>query len=143
LILTAAPWSLAVIAVLMVGSLGLGFVRWEPKFPPESGLWLGVNLLFTCTAEELLFRGFIQRELQSTLRRFAGGRWIALVVASILFGFAHLAGGLTYVGLATLAGVGYGFIYQRTQRIEASILTHFALNSVHFFAFTYPALAHR
>jgi hypothetical protein len=45
-----------------------------------------------------------------------------------------------YVALATIAGLGYGWIYQRTGRIEASILTHFALNAVHFFAFSYPAL---
>lgn len=47
-----------------------------------------------------------------------------------------------YVALATVAGAGYGWAYQRAGgRIEASILTHFALNAVHFFFFTYPALA--
>ena len=46
-----------------------------------------------------------------------------------------------YVALAAVAGAGYGWAYLRTQRIEASILTHFALNAVHFFGFTYPALA--
>jgi hypothetical protein len=34
-----------------------------------------------------------------------------------------------------------GCAYLRTGRIEASILTHFALNSAHFFGFTYPAAA--
>jgi len=42
--------------------------------------------------------------------------------------------------LSTVAGLGYGWVYQRTGRIEASILTHFALNLVHFLLFTYPAL---
>ena len=42
---------------------------------------------------------------------------------------------------ATLAGVGYGVAYQRTRRIEAAMVVHFALNAVHLLLFTYPALA--
>jgi membrane protease YdiL (CAAX protease family) len=41
---------------------------------------------------------------------------------------------------ATLAGLGYAAAYLRSGRIEGAILTHFALNAVHFVAFTYPAL---
>ena len=40
-------------------------------------------------------------------------------------------------------GLGYGWVYLRTERIEASILTHFLLNCIHFVFFTYPALACR
>jgi membrane protease YdiL (CAAX protease family) len=68
------------------------------------------------------------------------GQWWALSVASVLFGLAHAGGGPIYVALATVAGAGYGWAYLRTGKIEASILTHFALNAVHFFGFTYPAL---
>ena len=70
----------------------------------------------------------------------AGVRLRALAVAAGLFGLAPAAGGPAYVALATVAGVGYGWIYQKTSRIEASMLTHFALNTVHFLGFTYPAL---
>jgi membrane protease YdiL (CAAX protease family) len=31
--------------------------------------------------------------------------------------------------------------YQRTQRIEAAIIVHIALNAVHFIGFTYPYAA--
>lgn len=31
--------------------------------------------------------------------------------------------------------------YQRTGRVEAAILTHFAVNATHFLLFTYPTLA--
>jgi hypothetical protein len=126
--------------LLLTLSLGAGYVRFDPKFPAETWLWLGVNLGFTCMAEEALFRGFIQAQLQRGWRNQPGGRWLALGLAAGLFGLAHAAGGAAYVALASVAGVGYGWIYQRTQRIEASILTHFALNAVHFFFFTYPAL---
>ncbi len=44
------------------------------------------------------------------------------------------------VGLATIAGLFYGYAYWKTNRLEASILVHFGLNLIHFVAFSYPAL---
>ncbi|QYM80430.1 CPBP family intramembrane metalloprotease [Horticoccus luteus] len=137
-----APRALGVMAVVLGVSLVTGYVRWAPKVPAATALWLGVNLLFTCMAEEAVFRGFVQAQLQRLWGPSVAGRWFALVVAAALFGLAHAAGGAVYVFLATIAGLGYGWIYLRTGRIEASILAHFALNTVHFFAFTYPALQH-
>lgn len=133
--------TVAVMAVVLVASLAAGYVRWAPKFPRETWWWAGVNLLFVCTAEEALFRGFIQGGLRRAWAAWHGGNWLALTVAAVAFGLAHLAGGWTYVALGTLAGAGYGWIYERTQRIEASVLAHFGLNAVHFLLFTYPALA--
>ena len=137
---TAAPQAAGVIAVILGLSVAIGYVRFEPKFPAETWLWPRVNFSFVCLAEEALFRGFIQAQLQRLWRRWSWGAWLALAVAAVLFGLAHAAGGVSYVLLATVAGLGYGWIYQRTRRIEASILTHFVLNTVHFLAFTYPAL---
>jgi membrane protease YdiL (CAAX protease family) len=140
MLMMAAPWSAGLIGLVMVLSLAAGYVRFDPRFPAETWLWLIVNLGLTCMAEEALFRGFVQAQLQRAWQHFAAGRWLALGVAAVLFGVAHAAGGATYVALATFAGLGYGWVYQRTGRIEASILTHFTLNAAHFFFFTYPAL---
>ena len=137
-VLRAAP---LVLGVVLAGSFALGYVRWSPKLPAEAPLWLAVNLLFTCTAEEALFRGFVQGGLRRAWRNVRGGNWLALAVGAVLFGAAHAAGGWRYVLLATVAGVGYGWVYERTQRVEASVLLHWALNATHFFWFTYPALA--
>ncbi len=134
------PTTLATVVVILALSMQVGYVRFDPKFPAETGLWLGVNLLFTCMAEEAAFRGFVQGQLQRLLPYVPGGMWLAIILAAGLFGLAHAAGGPTYVGLAAVAGIGYGWIYHRTQRIEASILAHFVLNVLHFFLFTYPAL---
>ena len=136
----AWPITAGMIGLLLTLSLSTRYVRFDPKFPPQSWLWIGVNLGFTCVAEEALFRGFIQAQLQRLWQRVRRGEWLALWVAAILFGLAHAAGGVAYVALATVAGAGYGWVYLRTGRIEASILTHFALNATHFFFFTYPAL---
>lgn len=135
------PRAFVLLFVVLLLALAAGYVWFAPKLPAETPLWLAVNLLFTCFAEEAFFRGFVQARLQRLLSPFAAGASWALVIAAVLFGFAHAAGGPTYVALATVAGLGYGWVYLRTQRIEASILTHFALNAAHFFLFTYPALA--
>lgn len=137
----AAPVAGGLILGLLLVALASGYVRFAPKFPAVSWLWLWSNLFFTCLAEEAVFRGLIQRELQDRWRNRPHGRTLAVGVAAVLFGLAHFAGGPAYVALATLAGLGYGWAYLRTGRIEAAVLTHFALNTVHFFGFTYPAVA--
>lgn len=136
----AGPCIPVVPVILLPLSLALGYVRLDVKWPSFWWFWIWTNLIFTCIAEEALFRGFIQRHLERLFNRCAGGPRMALGLAAVFFGLIHFAGGVKYVVLATVAGVCYGFVYQRTQSIEASILTHFALNFVHFVFFTYPAL---
>ena len=136
------PRLLLVIGVVMVCALAIGQVRLDVKWPTFFPFWAWANLLFTCAAEETLFRGVIQRRLQgvtsytgdTTVRHVAG-----LLIAGAVFGAAHFAGGWSAIVLATIAGVGYGWIYWRTNRIEASILAHFLLNTTHILCFTYPA----
>lgn len=73
--------------------------------------------------------------------------WLAGILAlpvglsSLLFAAAHLGGGLLQAAIAGLAGLGYALVHARSRRIEAAILTHFAVNAVHFLGFTYPGLA--
>ncbi len=136
----ALPRAVVTIGLVGLASWATGYVRWAPKLPEEALLWCAVNLLSTCVAEEAVFRGFVQGGLRRAWGRVRGGRWWALGVAAVLFGLAHAGGGAAYVVLATMAGAGYGWVYERTQRVEASVLTHFALNAVHFFLFTYPAV---
>ena len=86
----------------------------------------------------------IQRRLQgeSASPTPHAGRGIAvLAIAGVVFGLAHYAGGVWSVVLATIAGIGYGWIFWRTNRIEASILAHFLVNTTHILCFTYPARA--
>ena len=134
------PVTVAMIGLLLLLAFASGYVHFDPKLASQWWIWVAVNLGFTCVAEEALFRAFVQRELQRWWSARRGGRSWALAVAAVLFGIAHAAGGPAYVALATVAGAGYGWAYLRTGRIEASILTHFALNATHFFFFTYPAI---
>lgn len=121
----ALPWLAAAI-----GGLGRPTLRW----PDNAGLFLAANLFLTCVAEEVAFRGVIQgllaRRLGSDLRTMNG--WLPILLAALLFGLAHAAGGTAYVALAMLAGLGYGLAYALSGRIEVAILLHFALNALVF-----------
>lgn len=114
-----------------------GLVRWEPHWPSASGLWLLNNLLLVTLTEEVLFRGYLQGGLSHLLRRQRHGPAIALGVAALAFGLAHVAGGWHWMVLGSMAGIGYGLAY-RFGGLQAAILAHFGLNVMHFFLMTYP-----
>lgn len=118
----------------------LGLIQVELKLPSFWLSFLAINLLFTCVAEEAFFRGFLQKGLSAWLE----GKLPLLIApffSAAIFGLAHIAGGVEYVFVAGVAGLGYGYIFHRTKRIEWSILCHFTLNVLHLFLFTYPMLA--
>ena len=147
---SAAAWGfvfrrfapIALMTVISVLGLGLviGYVKFDLKIIPYTAVYLIANLLFTCVTEEAFFRGFMQRQLALAMRSWRQGAYVAWIIAAVLFGFAHARGGLALVALATIAGLYYGYAYLSTKRVEASILTHLALNGAHFIAFTYPNL---
>lgn len=146
------PWRRAIFAtgalaiLTTVVTLGtataVGYTAWDPKWPTILGVWIPANLLLTCISEETIFRGILQRHLGRALRgRAPAPALVALLVCAAAFGVVHIAGGTTYVLLATLAGIGYGAAYHVTGRVEAGILVHFLLNLTHLFLFTYPFAA--
>ena len=128
--------------VVVIGSAwAMGVVRPEFKLPPFTPVFLAINLLFTCVAEEAFFRGLIQERLTQWVGERRGMVCLPLAVSAVLFAAAHAAGGSRYVVLAAIAGLGYALAYARMRRIEAALLPHFGVNAVHFLFFTYPALA--
>lgn len=136
-----APRFVLVVGAVLLLSLALDYVRWDPKTSAWFPLWAWSTLFFTVIPEEAFFRGLIQTSLERGIGGIRLGRAAGLTIASVLFGFAHLAGGPEYVLLAMVAGAGYGWIYLRTNSIGAAILAHFGVNVIHFTLFTYPALA--
>lgn len=115
-------------------ALAFGVLGWQPKWPALFLPWLLINLGITCLAEELIFRGVLQREL---VRRF--GAAIGIGLATALFGAAHLPAGAGFAGLATLAGLGYGLAFHYSgDRLWVAVLLHGAVNSLHLLLLTYP-----
>lgn len=129
---------LAVAGLLALPFVGiaLGLLRVEVSVPDWLAIFALNNLLFTCVAEEVLFRGY----LQGLLMRY--GNVLAVVVSSLLFGVAHFAGGGAFVLLASLAGACYGLIYLATGRLYFAVVAHFLFNLYHLIFFTYPLAIH-
>ena len=137
-----APVLLATLVVVLGTGTLLGYVAPDLKWTPLAPWFLAINLLFTCVAEEAFFRGFLLGRMQRALAGRRYGTGLAVAVSTMLFGLAHAGGGPALVVMAALAGLGYAAAYLRSGHVEGAILTHFALNAVHFVAFTYPASLH-
>lgn len=117
--------------------IGLGIVTGFLVWAPSNQSFLAIFLtalgifLFTALPEELLFRGLMQNLLAKTL----GNNNLALIIASIVFGLAHLNNtqypkNIIYCFLATIAGIFYGRAYFATKSILASAITHALVDTV-------------
>ncbi|GAA60918.1 hypothetical protein P20652_2786 [Pseudoalteromonas sp. BSi20652] len=131
---------IATILATLITALMLGLVSFSPKVPDFWLAFIAINLLFTCVAEEALFRGLLQTKLSQiiTPTRLA---LLAPIMTAAVFALAHFAGGVSYVLVSFIAGLGYGYIFYKTQRLEWAILCHWLVNVCHFFLFTYPMLS--
>ncbi|MNQ54242.1 CAAX amino terminal protease self- immunity [compost metagenome] len=121
------------LAALLITAWQLGALKPEVGLPHWWWLFAFNNLVFTCVAEEALFRGLIQQGVASRSKP-----WLGLLVASLLFGAAHLAGGPLLVLLAALAGACYGLAFLLSGRLSVAIAIHFLFNFAHLALFTYP-----
>ena len=121
------------LAALLITAWQLGALKPEVGLPRWWWLFSFNNLLFTCVAEEALFRGLIQQGVASRSKP-----WLGLLVASLLFGTAHLAGGPLLVLFAALAGACYGLAFLLSGRLGVAIAIHFLFNFAHLALFTYP-----
>ncbi len=121
------------LAALLIAAWQLGALKPEVGLPHWWWLFALNNLVFTCVAEEALFRGLIQQGVASRSKP-----WLGLLVASLLFGAAHLAGGPLLVLFAALAGACYGLAFLLSGRLSVAIAIHFLFNFAHLALFTYP-----
>ncbi|PXX49907.1 CPBP family intramembrane glutamic endopeptidase [Aquitalea magnusonii] len=130
---TVAAVGLLLLLLVLALAKESGMIAYAPKLPAWLLPWLFANFFLTALPEEALFRHGLQRWLENRVEPLP-----ALIAASLLFGAAHLAGGWGWVGLATLAGLGYGLIYAATRQVALAALAHLAFNTVHLLLFTYP-----
>lgn len=86
--------------------------------------WLGIMAfypVFSGLTQELLFRGFFMERYKPLFAK----PWMLIVVNGLLFGLAHLMFGhwLT-VGLSTLGGFIYAWVYYRYQSLLLVSIVH-------------------
>jgi uncharacterized protein len=125
--------------ILIVVGVAIGFIpppHWSTT--PGGKMAAAVGIIFAGTAlpEEILFRALIQNLL---MRRFGEG-WKTLLLASVIFGAAHLDNGpqplpnWRYAIEATIAGVAYGKVFQKAGSITSSAILHTMVDwTKHFF----------
>ena len=129
--LTIAVLSLIMImAVVIPPGLATGFLTFSiPEsydIPKLSAHFIGL-FLTVALPEELFFRGLLLRGLE----KVSSKKWIPIAVSSLAFGLMHwnnvndLSMQITYVSLATIAGLGYGWAYRKSgNNLFAAILAH-------------------
>ena len=131
---------IATVLASLTVALILELVSFNPKVPDFWLAFIAINLLFTCVAEEALFRGLLQTKLSQIISstRLA---LLAPIMTAAVFALAHFAGGINYVLVSFISGLGYGYILYKTLRLEWAIICHWLVNVFHFFLFTYPMLS--
>ncbi|MDX1582062.1 MAG: CPBP family intramembrane glutamic endopeptidase [Thermoanaerobaculia bacterium] len=82
--------------------------------------WVGVSLT-AGVAEEVIYRGV----LFGLLYVWTGHFWIAAVLASIVFGFAHLVQGWVAVTIVFAYGLLFQMLYEASGSLFTVILVHF------------------
>lgn len=91
-----------------------------------------VILAATALPEEILFRGLIQNALMHRL----GANAATLFLAALIFGCAHLDNGpgpgwnWRYMIVATIAGLIYGRVFQKSSSVFASAGLHALVNTI-------------
>jgi uncharacterized protein len=116
-------WQLAIVlsgAPIGLLAFGLGSVAGENR--GSAGLVVAVVLFLAGCADEVLFRGVLQRSLESTYGR---GSFIvsALLYTAMLLGNAPVA-----VAVGCVLGFAFGYLVARTNALFAAAATHGVVN---------------
>jgi membrane protease YdiL (CAAX protease family) len=96
---------------------------------------IGISLALVGPAEELAFRGFVQRGFENSF-----GKTVGLVIASVLFGLLHGLNSLRAILPVTVVSLFLGYIWQKTDgNTVTSAWTHGLYDaitiSIAFFAY--------
>jgi uncharacterized protein len=122
--------------ILIALGRAIGFLppfHWPAQpSPARIGTQYLIILAITALPEEVLFRGLIQNCI--ALR--CGANTSTLLISAFIFGCAHLDNGpgplpnWRYMILATIAGVAYGKVFEKSSSIFASAGLHALVDTV-------------
>ncbi len=137
--LISIPWLAFSAFILIAYGLSTNLLALDIKIPPSTIIFLIVNLFFVVIPEEAFYRGFLQNEIAKNLPNKAGPI-LAILVVSSLFALIHIffIPNFSYILAVFIGSVLYGTIYQFSKSVESAMITHFGVNVIHFFFFTYP-----
>lgn len=123
-------FGIGVTGILGAIAAGIGYLRWSPHGGPLAAIEFAIgNAVFAVLPEEAFFRGLIQAPMEERFSR-GSARAVPVLVSAGAFGLVHFGAGVTFVVLATMAGVANALVYSLTRRIEAPVLCHLTLNAL-------------
>jgi membrane protease YdiL (CAAX protease family) len=126
---------LAVLAALVILGLETGWTyafaarpsaasrTFLPHTVAELGAWIAVAVL-VAVAEEVVYRGYLQRHLGAIL----GSPRAGVVASAVLFGVAHLEQGGPFAARAALYGLVFGVLVAWRGSLVPSILAHLGVD---------------
>lgn len=91
--------------------------------------------LLGALAEELAYRGYLLTRIREGLGNSQVGLAIAVLLSSMLFGFAHSEQGLVGVLIVTIDGIYFSVLRLHFKTLWASVLAHGFNNTLGFTAF--------
>ncbi len=129
--LTGLRYFAAMLPVIALVFWGLGLVRLRAHpYGIVLTILLGIGTFFgilwvVALSEEFFFRGLLQQWIED----WTGGSNLALIVASVLFGCAHLAfhgrfPNWRWAIVAALLGVFCGLAWRRARSVQAAMVAH-------------------
>lgn len=95
----------------------------DQPFVVVAGLWMGAAVVAP-VAEELFFRGLVQ----TLLANLMAGRWVPLLITSLIFGLVHFSQPQAVPALIVLA-VLLGYAYERTGSVLVPVMIHALFNA--------------
>jgi membrane protease YdiL (CAAX protease family) len=95
------------------------------------GAWFlamaGLVVLAVPLLEEVMYRGILQRTLVGVM----GGRWRAILLTSAVFALMHVGAARWHaVPAVFVLSIGFGWVYEKTGRLWASVIMHILFNAV-------------
>lgn len=135
-------WLWSGVAVLGLLACNYGYFRLlaVPLAPAPTGpaiVPVVLRHLMYSVGEEFFYRGCVQALLVVWLARLPGGKWWAVIIASVVFTAQHVVPPIQLLLVLFPAGVVFGLLFARFG-VRAAIVTHLAANLV--MAFVLPRL---
>ena len=90
-----------------------------PQSPLEIGLWIVLSIA-AGLAEEIVFRGYCQRQLEALTKNV----WIAMLLQSILFGVSHGYQGIGAMLRISVLALAFGFVAVIRRSLRPGIIAH-------------------
>lgn len=85
-------------------------------------------IILSVPVQEIIIRGFLQTRLEGMMRP-----WVAILIASIIFGLIHMPDALL-TALTFSAGLAWGYSFHRKRNLAGPVTSH-ALLGLYLFLF--------